>query len=287
MKPGYALAAGFCLCLMMTSAICSAVLVSARQSEEATEKAILTIVTASHEGGATRADISALASGLGTSMSGVRSDVSDLAIRVDDARGKLDLVLEHATSRRYAALRTVRALGRNPFVLVLGDSIAEGAPLPERICGVPVINLGIGGARVSDFIPIVEDIVAGGPKISAAVVALGLNDAQLRLWTPRKARHFAESYDHLIAMLPANETLLSTITPIDSSQPIAQRFSMTAWAAVDAEIRAIAAKKTITLIDNSARLASADTVDGAHLSRAGYTPWIERTTSAIRAKIGC
>ncbi|XUJ34014.1 GDSL-type esterase/lipase family protein [Bradyrhizobium japonicum] len=63
---------------------------------------------------------------------------------------------------------------RDP-IIVFGDSITELAKLPQRLCGHPVINAGIGGLRIKDF-----DTIA--PRISEqhrpfmVVVALGAND---------------------------------------------------------------------------------------------------------------
>lgn len=273
MKPGYWLAAGFALSLLVVGAISSISLLTVRHADEAASRAILKIVTASYEGGATRSDVGA-----------VRSDVSDLAIRIDDVRGKINAIAGHTASRRYSSLATIKALSGHPFILIVGDSIAEAAPLPDRICGLPVINAAIGGSRASDFIPIVEDIVASNPKIAVAVIAVGLNDSQIRLWAPHKAKMFAESYSHLVRMLPSETLILSTITPVDVEQETGRRFSLAGWAAVDAEIRAVAKKRNIPLIDNSTRLA---TTDGAHPTLAGYLPWVERTETAIKNKLGC
>ncbi len=149
---------------------------------------------------------------------------------------------------------------------------------------MPVVNAAIGGTRVSDFIPIVEHIVAAKPKIAVSVIALGLNDAQTRLWTPHKAKLFNENYSHLVRLLPRESIVLSTITQIDTQQTIGKRYDTASWSAIDNEIRSLAQRKELPLIDNSLRVA---TTDGVHLTESAYAPWIDRATAAVKAKLGC
>jgi hypothetical protein len=61
-------------------------------------------------------------------------------------------------------------------IVVIGDSITEGAPLPATACGHPVINAGIGGASTSDFRQLAPVLFDGTPGPHLIVVALGAND---------------------------------------------------------------------------------------------------------------
>ena len=47
-----------------------------------------------------------------------------------------------------------------PFIVIIGDSLTENARLPASVCGIPLINAGIGGSRASNFIPFAEEMRA-------------------------------------------------------------------------------------------------------------------------------
>ena len=200
---------------------------------------------------------------------------------------KLAALVGHKEDRSVFVLRTIRFLGEEQFVLVVGDSITEKSELPEQICGMHVVNAGIGGARVANFIPLAEEMFSHKTFPAATVVALGLNDANIKYWTSSKERQFVAQYLMLLDLLPAG-TLLTTLTAPDFSQTYARNhYSPAAWSAINAAIRSVATDLKTTLIDVSPPNVDAGTTDGIHLNAASNGLWREKIVTAIQGKIGC
>jgi len=62
-------------------------------------------------------------------------------------------------------------------VVVLGDGIVLGAPLPNTVCGNPVVNAGVGDAGIQYFERYAMELLgSSAPKL--IVLAVGLNDAR-------------------------------------------------------------------------------------------------------------
>src|ERR1700761_658966 len=53
--------------------------------------------------------------------------------------------------QRFEAIKTAIERAPEGSVVVFGDSIVEGAPLPKTICERPVINAGVTGAAIGYF----------------------------------------------------------------------------------------------------------------------------------------
>ena len=202
---------------------------------------------------------------------------------------KLAALVGHKEDRSVFVLRTIRFLGEEKFVLVVGDSITEKSDLPEQICGMhlPPTMPGIGGARVANFIPLAEEMFSHKTFPAATVVALGLNDANIKYWTSSKERQFVAQYLMLLDLLPAG-TLLATLTAPDFSQTYARNhYSPATWSAINAAIRSVATDLKTTLIDVSPLNVDAGTTDGIHLNAASKGLWREKIVTAIQGKIGC
>jgi len=183
--------------------------------------------------------------------------------------------------RVHSLLNRIRQLKR-PFVLVIGDSITEGAELPGHVCGYPVINAGISGSRVAHLIPLVEDIRAQGSHIAAAVIAIGVNDAQARYVTS-----FADLYSLLIDTIPRDAAkIVATPTPVDFSMPVGERIDPTKYAVVVAAVKRIAMEKDARLVDLST-LGMIDSVDGVHLKTDAYPTWVAALMGPLAHKLGC
>lgn len=82
-------------------------------------------------------------------------------------------VHDHQDVRRIV-IRAQLAETDSPIVII-GDSITEMAHFPERISGKRVINAGIGGATIRDYIVQAPKILDGS-RPSLIVVAIGAND---------------------------------------------------------------------------------------------------------------
>ena len=82
-------------------------------------------------------------------------------------------VHDHQEVRQFI-IRADLAGGDGPIVIV-GDSITEMARFPDRISGKRVVNAGIGGATILDYVVRAPKIFDGS-KPSLIVVAIGAND---------------------------------------------------------------------------------------------------------------
>ena len=168
-------------------------------------------------------------------------------------------------------------------VIFVGDSITELAPLPDHVCGHPVINAGIGGVDVANYQTILIDI--GDFRASAIVVELGTNDA-----TVGHARDFNERYTQLLATmaLRSSRLILAGLPPIEPRHKLSDVFDEAAHVAINAEIRSIAASTSRPFVDLASAMASGGlTVDGVHPSASGYKPFLEATRKALTAALNC
>jgi hypothetical protein len=168
----------------------------------------------------------------------------------------------HALFREFV-IRSDLAEAKAP-ILVIGDSITEGAKFPREIGGRAVINGGISGATVEDFERIVPTLVAGKP--SFVVIALGTNNT---------AESLRVSYPALLHRLKAlsPNIMAVAVTP----QPDAELKNAAIKAAADREgIHFF----TVPLPAGSTRL------DGVHLNDAGYRIYTPTLTAEISDRIG-
>ena len=96
----------------------------------------------------------------------------------------------------------------------MGDSITAFAPLPDRVCGHPVIKAGFGGASTNDFL-VLSRAVLGDKKPSLAVVALGANDV--------RAAHLADDYAALLSQLAAHAPSVIAVSDTADESVVAQQ----------------------------------------------------------------
>lgn len=159
-------------------------------------------------------------------------------------------------------------------VLLIGDSIAERSGI-ESLCGRPVFNAGISGARLED----VDDL---GKRLSTelhpsrTVIEIGTNDASKRYMTdPAKWR------DRYIALIRALRGVPITLVPapaIESGKSVSKNIDASHLDRLNAELPAIAKATGAKLL---ARPVAA-TTDGVHLSREGAAEWRAALTPACQ-----
>jgi hypothetical protein len=101
---------------------------------------------------------------------------------------------------RLAVIRSAMAQKTKPIV-ILGDSLAELAQFPDSACNRPIINAGIGGARLNEL-TILSDELKGA---SLVVVLAGTNDAG--------SATFEGDYSRLLLKLPAAIVVPATFSP--------------------------------------------------------------------------
>ncbi|MGY3549416.1 MULTISPECIES: SGNH/GDSL hydrolase family protein [unclassified Bradyrhizobium] len=168
-------------------------------------------------------------------------------------------------------------------VVIIGDSITEAALLPSSICGHDVVNAGIGGMTVGSYLPFAKKLLAGR-RVQSIVVALGTNDS-------RSTAHIESDYANLIDELAKHTTSLALagLPPVEMNGKLASRdFDPASAEKNDAAIRALAAARHLPFVDlRSAMRGESLTLDGIHLSAAGYRQWREAIRRNIVSSLGC
>ena len=173
---------------------------------------------------------------------------------------------DHNDVRRFVIRSQIAQAGEGAVVF-LGDSITESALLPATMCGLRVVNAGVGGTTVSGYL---DTVISGIPEFRAdtIVVALGTNDARPNV----PVEDFRSSYTRLVQVLRpyASRIVLVGIPPLASGI----RDPATA-AKLNDQVRKIAARERLTFIDMQASMAGNEmTIDGIHLSPQGYRLWL-------------
>jgi lysophospholipase L1-like esterase len=140
-------------------------------------------------------------------------------------------------------------------IVFIGDSLTEGARLSSSLCGLPVVNAGIGGMTAASYARIAKNLF--GP-ISMAVVAIGTNDAL------GYNQNFRADYEQLVGAIQPKKLVLVGLPPIEG-RPDLDSYNRT--------ISEIAAKSGASFVapQFSER---PNSIDGTHLSAAGYQEWL-------------
>jgi lysophospholipase L1-like esterase len=173
---------------------------------------------------------------------------------------------------------------RAGYVVIIGDSITEAAPLAP-VAGQLPINAGIGGARIGDAVRIILPTLKDSQP-AALLIAIGVNDTKFQFPEPRVQRltDFARDYRELVLgarRLTPNVGLL-LIGPVAKGMDIGDRFfDPELILAFNAIIAAVATELKapvfpLTALEGAGGLAHPHvTHDGVHLSDAGYAIWNE------------
>jgi lysophospholipase L1-like esterase len=224
------------------------------------------------------------AEGITKRFSELRSDIAKLTdfMRIespaDGGNRRLDV--------RLFAIRSQIAQADQP-VIVVGDSITEGAPLPSSICGHAVVNAGIGGMTAQSYLPLATQFLTN-EAAGLIVVALGTNDSTIVSpeWSVVK-----RGYSDLLDLLAQHTTnlVLAGIPPFEMNGALAKDFiNQAAGDRNDAGIRTIAETRKFSFIDLRHDIHGEGlTRDGIHLNAAGYAQWRDDIVSHIRSSIGC
>lgn len=167
---------------------------------------------------------------------------------------------EHAEVRRFIIKAQLASVSRP--IIVFGDSLVEEAILPRTICGIPVINAGVGGATSYQSTRFVSDIVENN-RPALVVLAFGTNDVLYG------NTDFKSDYTKLLEGAGSRPILLS-ISPIAGHD--VHEFN---------EIIRAASNKPNALFVSLGEIDKAE--DGIHLSPTGMHQWSERTEKAIKS----
>lgn len=164
---------------------------------------------------------------------------------------------------------------RTTSIPMYGDSITQAMDVSQ--IGPNIVNMGINGSTIRDFLGRVNRSLLGGAAISrhsaAAIFAIGINDTQYEYQhgapqNPPYLMDLAAGWMTgkwvIIKILPVNETMYSSVTnaSIDAVNAHTQAVfgGRSGFAIVDAK----------SMLAPSGQLLPAYTIDGLHLSAAGY-----------------
>lgn len=162
-------------------------------------------------------------------------------------------------------------------VLFIGDSIVDQAYLPT-LCDVPVLNAGMSGATVADLIPIALDAIKLA-KPSRVLISVGINNA-LPKSKDVSVENYSQQLDLIISAALATGAKVGLMTQTAVCRDEAFGLELSKLKAIDAAIRQMAQRRHVQIIDASIALAgpngempAASTIDGVHLTAAGYFIW--------------
>jgi lysophospholipase L1-like esterase len=199
----------------------------------------------------------------------------------------IDLEHQHNVVRQFM-VRSQIAQQPNAILLV-GDSITEAAFLPESICGLPVINAGLGGAHTASYLDFAKLALPPGFKSPLIVVALGTNDSTSigAKWDSPLAPVYGRLADFLAPH--ADKLLFVGIPPIEMSGALAKAYFDSDFSKKnDAAIRSIALSRSVDFVDvQTAVVGEHLTVDGIHLTPAAYREWVPAIVDAAEKTLGC
>jgi len=192
--------------------------------------------------------------------------------------GPFEPELELSHERFYGIKAEIR---RTPDpVIVLGDSIVQGAPLPKWICGHAVVNAGVVGAAVGYFERHAAELL-GSSRPKLIVFAVGINNA-----SPIAGKQFQSHYEKTVAWLSQTAPVaIATITPVRSGNASALYDGKLVPSFNDV-IRATPNVKAV--IDLNEPLSGANlTTDGIHLGAEGYALWTKAMVDGVSNALGC
>ncbi|MDY4571084.1 calcineurin-like phosphoesterase C-terminal domain-containing protein [Alistipes senegalensis] len=170
---------------------------------------------------------------------------------------------------------------RPHHTVMLGNSLTERGAWAEYFPEAHVINRGIGGDCVAGMAARLDSIVAGRPR--AIFLMAGVNDLIFSTIAPEALlRQYERLLDRIATESPATQVFIQSPLPLDEARNEPYFTGKNARIeAFDRLLRRMAARRGLKFIDIRSRmlrdgkLPAEYTVDGIHLTPAGYAVWIE------------
>jgi lysophospholipase L1-like esterase len=168
---------------------------------------------------------------------------------------------DHQDARR--SMIKAQLAGLDHPIVILGDSITEMARFPDSADGYPIVNAGIGGDTIRDFVGLAPDLLEGITP-AAIVVALGAND----IGSPDIRAEYSALLSNLKNLAPT--VIAVAVTPMDGAE------------AVNSEIAAAATSEGIRLIETHTERPSSPT-DHIHPNPAESKKWATAIVAELPA----
>lgn len=182
-------------------------------------------------------------------------------------------------SVRTAVIRAQISLVKAP-VIFLGDSIVESAVLPSTICGHPVINAGVSGARISFFAEWAPQFTRESDP-ALAILAVGINDA-LAAGINNAGKDETSFRTAYAATLQSIDSPVAVATIVGANTP---RIAPAEIERLNKVIGQLAEGRPV--IDLHEAVAGPHTIDGIHLNADDYKLWTAAILSGARRAVGC
>ncbi len=184
---------------------------------------------------------------------------------------KQSILESHRRTRQVILYYTVSRLD-NPIIIV-GDSIVEASTPPRELCGHAIVNAGLDGASTaSDLGTWLLDVLDGKP-VAAIVLSLGTNDAL----DARSRPQFEANYRALLAQLSkaTAHVIVLAIPSIDVLRRVTSEMQTNVMGRINdynSALPELSAESGATFAPLPP-MPTPHTVDGVHLSAAGYQIW--------------
>jgi lysophospholipase L1-like esterase len=186
----------------------------------------------------------------------------------------------HATTRRFIIQSTLARV--DDAVVVLGDSIVEASTLPRSLCGHAIVNAGIGGSSTASNLGSILSESLGNKRAALVVVSLGTNDAAI----PNSVEQYRSNYRALLAELAAlsPRSAIAAIPLPEAGLEEAKKVSVALIDSYNAVLPELAKEARAIFIPLPA-MPERHTLDGIHLSAAGYEVWDKAILQGIESAL--
>jgi lysophospholipase L1-like esterase len=196
---------------------------------------------------------------------------------------KADIVDDHRQARQLVLHYTLSRI--DDPVIVIGDSIVEASTLPRSICGHAIVNAGLNGASTASDLGSWLSQSLDGKRAALIVVSLGTNDALVS--TAASGQSFGDRYGALLAQLSKLTPQLAVleIPPVEARSRMTAEMrneAMTTIGSYNAILPDVAKRSGATFVALPA-MPGQPTIDGVHLSSAGYQAWDRSVMQAAAA----
>lgn len=190
--------------------------------------------------------------------------------------------LELNRERFFAVQASIRKAPNS--VIIFGDSIVQGAALPSKVCGLPLVNAGVRGAGIGYFLRHSAQLL-GSSRPRLIVLAVGINNAAAK---ENREVDFHNRYEQVIASLASiAPVVVATVTPIKEGYFVSS-FGYEPQIVPALNRTILATPNVKAVVDLNAALSGANfTIDGVHLNAAGYALWTGAVLRGVEAALGC
>lgn len=165
-------------------------------------------------------------------------------------------------------------------VVILGDSLVARGRWEEIFPGIEVHQRGIGGDTVAGVYSRLGQVIAKRPRV--VVLMVGVND----VIAGNRVEDIASVYDQILAGLAG-----SPLVVVTSVLPCCSERSRKQIALLNRALEDLAMRRGAQYVDlasvvaTSGRIAPQYTIDGIHLTAAGYKRWRDALAPYIDAQI--